>query len=205
MQFKQASYDQTTPFAEVVESSLSTAISQCWRNDDLPTFGSFVTIDSNPILIGCVTDIKHLSRDPSRIPTTYQMTDEELHREQPQIFALLITQFTIKIVGYRDNNAISFFLPPLPAGIHRFVSRLAPTDTDALFTDPQLFEALMRGDEQTNLDDLLLVIFRKLAARGPIAPSLLDHFYDLYRNYTKGDIARCRRFFARTAEPIQHQ
>lgn len=195
MQPNQPFYNRSLAFAEIIESSLSSAIGQCWTHNTIPTFGSFVAINGNPVLIGCVTDIRHLSRDPSRIPTTYQLSEEELHREQPQIFALLTTQFTIKIVGSTHGETVTFFLPPLPANIHHFISQIPVPTTNTLLTQPALFESLLRGESTPNHDELILAIFRQLAQQGPLPAALLDHFYDLYRNYTNGDMARCRFIF----------
>ena len=88
-------------FAEVIESSLDHYTAQCWEWKQFPTFGSLVSIQDKELqVLGLVTGIQTGSMDPSRTPFAYQKTEEELEREQPQIFAFLKTTFTVQACGY---------------------------------------------------------------------------------------------------------
>ncbi len=88
-------------FAEVIESSLDHYTAQCWNWKQFPTFGSLVSIQDKELhILGIVTNIQTGSMDPSRTPFAYQKTEEELEREQPQIFAFLKTTFSVQACGY---------------------------------------------------------------------------------------------------------
>src|SRR5689334_4954716 len=90
-----------TPFAEVIESSIDTALVQSWQWDVFPRFGSLVEIlHKEYSILGLVTGITTGSMDPVRYPFPYQKTEDELMAEQPQIFEFLKTTFKIQVVGY---------------------------------------------------------------------------------------------------------
>src|SRR6478609_5317855 len=94
-------------FAEVIESSLQGFTAQCWQWDNSPTFGSMVTIAGKKrTLFGLVHQMHTGSTDPVRYPFAYQKTEEELLREQPQIFAFLKTSFMCLIIGYQEGGKI---------------------------------------------------------------------------------------------------
>ena len=79
--------NKRTYFAEIVESSLTNWTAQSWDWDMFPAFGTLVVVPENKrSLFGIVYQINTGSLEPGRYPFTYQKTQEELLKEQPQIF-----------------------------------------------------------------------------------------------------------------------
>ncbi len=124
--------------AEVIETATTEFLAQCLEPDDLsfpimPPFGSWVkSIDEESgNLIYAV--VYHATTSP--IDTVHRaralgMSLQELREEQPQIFAMLKTEFRSAIVGYRSgdnprNGAVGGtlyqHLPPRPPQIHQAI------------------------------------------------------------------------------------
>lgn len=116
--------------AEVIESSSIEIAAQCCRLREPPPLGSLVrVVSAHGPLYAIVFQICTQSLDPSRVPTAYGKTEEELRREQPQIFELLRTQIRAFLVGYREGpQAIRQMLPPQPPRIHSFVYHCSPEE-----------------------------------------------------------------------------
>src|SRR5688500_18584413 len=109
-------------FAEVIESSLTGWLAQSWSWDTFPNFGSFVAIETkNRTVFGIVHQVQTGSMDPVRYPFPYQKTEEELLREQPQIFEFLKTTFSCITIGYQEKRIFSYLIAPEPPKIHSFV------------------------------------------------------------------------------------
>ncbi len=104
---KNTSLSPNKPFAEVIESSLHGWLAQSWQWDTFPSFGSIVTIQGKKRThFGIVHQIQTGSMDPVRYPFPYQKTEEELLKEQPQIFEFLKTTFSCLIIGYQEKGSI---------------------------------------------------------------------------------------------------
>lgn len=118
---------------EVIESSTMEFVAESRVLHGAPPFGSFVKVESYPVIYGITFNVCTQSIEPNRRPTAYGKTEEELHLEQPQIFELLRTEFHTLILGYRDEVGVSQCLPPHPPRIHSFVHYCA-ADEIAEFT-----------------------------------------------------------------------
>ena len=82
-------------FAEVIESSLTGWLAQSWAWDKFQESGAFVAIEGKKrTVFGIVHQVQTGSMDAVRYPFPYQKTEEELLKEQPQIFEFLKTTFT---------------------------------------------------------------------------------------------------------------
>lgn len=124
--------------AEVIETATTEFLAQCLEPDDLsfpimPPFGSWVksSDEESGNLIYAV--VYHATTSP--IDTVHRaralgLSLQELREEQPQIFAMLKTEFRSAIVGYRsgDNSrngavggTVYQHLPPRPPQIHQAV------------------------------------------------------------------------------------
>src|SRR3990167_10283866 len=106
-------------FAEIVQSSINQWKAICWNWNQIPEFGSIVSISQHHLeYLAIVSGIETGSGDPGRIPFPYQKTFEQLEREQPQIFELLQTTFDLVPLGYLENQEPFNLLPPRPPLIH---------------------------------------------------------------------------------------
>jgi hypothetical protein len=131
--------------AEVIETATTEFLAQCLEPEDLsfpvmPPFGSWVkSIDEeSDNLIYAV--VYHATTSP--IDTVHRaralgLSLQELREQQPQIFAMLKTEFRSAIVGYRaggnqKNGATAGtlyqHLPPRPPQIHQAVCACDPQE-----------------------------------------------------------------------------
>ncbi|NDJ19741.1 HAS-barrel domain-containing protein [Myxacorys almedinensis] len=125
--------------AEVIETATTEFLCQCLDPDDLsfpvmPPFGSWVkSIDEETGNV-IYAVVYHATTSP--IDTVHRaralgMSLQELREQQPQIFAMLKTEFRAAIVGYRSSptqkngssalEGVFQHLPPRPPQIHQAV------------------------------------------------------------------------------------
>ena len=185
---------ENKPFAEIIESSLSTFLAQSWQWDAFPEFGSLVQIQQNETVIyGCVTQIKTGSMDPMRYPFPYKKTEKELLAEQPQIFEFLKTTFTVQVIGYQEAKKMYYVLPSKPCKIHSFV-QLAPLSmVHSVFSSPDFLHLLFTtGNHELPVDELLLAIIRNLAVHRKLTSKLLEDFCQTFSLITGNDYRRLK-------------
>jgi hypothetical protein len=123
--------------AEVIETSSCEFLAQCLEPDDLsfpsmPPFGSWVrSIDeeSGNQIYAVVYSATTLPVDSVHRAVALGLSLQDLREEQPQIFAMLKTEFRAAIVGFEQpaetlsNGRVYQYLPPRPPQVHQAVYR----------------------------------------------------------------------------------
>ena len=151
---------------EVIESSTSSFTAQARELNGAPGFGTFVKTNTAPVAYGLVYDIRTQSADANRKPTAYGMTEQELRREQPQIFELLKTEFDAVIVGHAGERGPLQILPPQPPGIHSFCHACDEREVKALTAHGDFVRTIL-GGSQLPSDELIIASVRNAwAVRG---------------------------------------
>lgn len=147
--------------AEVVECGSIEITAQCYRLHDPPPLGSLVRVASgHRSVYAIVFQICTQSLDPNRVPTAYGKTEEELRREQPQIFELMRTQIRAFLVGYREElQAIRQVLPPQPPRIHSFVYHCSPEEVRE-FASSLDFLRILFAAARPPVDELIIAACR---------------------------------------------
>ena len=140
---------------EVVESGTKGFVARTRRVGEAPHFGSFVRAGAAAPVYGLVYEIITGSREPGRKPDAYDMSIEELRREQPQIFELLKTEFHVLTLGYLDSGKIRFALSPLPPPIHSFVYECTDEEKEALSSEDFFLRAII-SSPNVPVDDLII-------------------------------------------------
>jgi hypothetical protein len=127
--------------AEVIETTTCEFLAQCLEPDDLsfpsmPPFGSWVRSldeESGNQIYGVVYHVTTMPIDSVHRAVALGLSLEDLRSEQPQIFAMLKTEFRAAIVGFEQpksdrfvNGKIYQYLPPRPPQIHQAVYRCEP-------------------------------------------------------------------------------
>ncbi|MEM8611041.1 MAG: HAS-barrel domain-containing protein [Cyanobacteria bacterium P01_H01_bin.105] len=137
--------------AEVIETATTEFLAQCLEPEDLsfpamPPFGSWVKSfdeEANNQIYGVVYHATTSPIDSVHRARALGMSLEDLRQQQPQIFAMLKTEFRVAIVGFQtvpSANRKEFdgrcyqHLPPRPPQVHQAVYRCA-TDEVIEFTD----------------------------------------------------------------------
>jgi hypothetical protein len=142
-----ASIRSSPHFAEVVETSTTEFLAQCLEPEDLgfavmPPFGSWVRSkdeESGNTIYAVVYHATTAPIDSVHRARALGMSLEDLREQQPQIFAMLKTEFRSAIVGYelpdkKSYNRIFQHLPPRPPQIHQGV-HFCTTDEVIEFTE----------------------------------------------------------------------
>ena len=196
----------TKHFAEVIESSLLSWLAQSWEWSTFPVFGSLVTVEhKNITLFGIVHQIQTGSMDPVRYPFPYQKTEDELLREQPQIFEFLKTTFSCLIIGYKEKGKIFYQCAPEPPKIHSFVGPATTELSKEFFSNDQYLHVLFGLTSQiTNIDELLLALIKTMRALHCLNLQKIESFTNTFSLLTGNDYRRLKLFLQR-AQPLFEQ
>jgi hypothetical protein len=125
--------------AEVIETATTEFLAQCLEPENLsfpvmPPFGSWVKAideESGNLIYAVVYHATTGPIDSVHRARALGLTMTELREQQPQVFAMLKTEFRAAIVGYRPGGVnkdlfstlIYQHLPPRPPQIHQAVYR----------------------------------------------------------------------------------
>ncbi|WP_138506347.1 HAS-barrel domain-containing protein [Nostoc sp. PA-18-2419] len=128
-------------FAEVIETTSTEFLAQCLEPEDLsfpsmPPFGSWVCgvdEESGNTVYAVVYYATTMPIDSVHRARALGLSLQDLREEQPQIFAMLRTEFRAAIVGFElspqnpsYNRRVYQYLPPRPPQIHQAVYRCEP-------------------------------------------------------------------------------
>jgi hypothetical protein len=186
-------------FAEVIESSLDSWLVQSWEWDNFPAFGSLVIIENNhSLLFGIVHEVKTGSMDPNRYPFAYQKTEEELRREQPQIFEFLKTTFSCITLGYKENGKLYYHKAPKPPKIHAFVRQASKEELQEFLSDERYLHSLFSSSGTIlNIDELLLALLRTIEKAELLSDKKITMFIEQFSLLTGNDYRRLKLFMQR--------
>ncbi len=192
-----------TPFAEIIESSLSTWRAQCWDWDIIPHHGSIVSVTSGSRTIyGLVHAMTTGSHDNQRTVYAYKKTEEQLKQEHPHIFEFLTSTFTCITLGYKEGSSIRYQIAPTPAKIHAFVSVPTQDELRSFFSQEQYLHTLFaHADQIHSLDDLLLALLEQLVHTQILNQSNFKRFIQTFSLLTANDYRRLKLFLQR-AQPV---
>ena len=184
--------------AEVVESSLTRFKSQCWDKDVVPFYGALMVSEKESTkLFGIVQSIFTLSDDPSRHIVAYQKTEEELLRDQPQIFSFIKTFFYTLVVGYEEDGDIFYTFPSQPLGLHSFVRKATPDEYKNFFNKHDYLHVLFgQASLIDSIDELLLAVIQNFK-RNNVFEEVIDLFVDQYSLLNSADYRRVKQFLER--------
>ena len=186
-------------FAEVISSSLQGFVSQSWKWNQFPPFGSLVTAHTKTRdLFGIVHQIQTGSMDSSRSPFPYKKTEEELLREQPQIFEFLKTTFSTLTIGYQEKGKLHSFLSPEPPTIHSLVNATDPIICKNLLNAGTYLPLLFGSSQEIfNIDELLLAILQQKTNLKILSQESLQTFINTFSLLTGNDYRRLKLFLQR--------
>ena len=108
---------------EVVESTSTSFIAQCYQLDGAPGLGALVRTDSPDIygVVGSVTTEPLDSARPVLARGEDADTEEDVIRDNPQLARLLTSRFQVLIAGHIEDGITHQYLPPRPPRVHSFV------------------------------------------------------------------------------------
>ncbi|MEN9233342.1 MAG: HAS-barrel domain-containing protein [Gloeomargarita sp. DG02_1_bins_92] len=157
--------------AEVVETSTSEFCAQCLEPPVLdfpvmPPFGCWVRSEDSETgnqIYGIVYHVSSSPIDQVHRTRALGLSLPELREQQPQIFAMLKTEFRAVIVGFQPANRRSYYqyLPPRPPQIHQAVYQCSQTEIIA-FTEQLDFLRTLTQWTAAPVDGLLGAVLRHL-------------------------------------------
>jgi hypothetical protein len=113
---------------------------------DPPPAQAGLGIGLPPAVYALVYGANTASLEPSRRPSALGFADEdEMRRQQPQIFELLRTEFSGLLIAYAEggDTPLRRHLPPLPPRIHSRVYPCSPEETRLLTEDLSFLRGLL--------------------------------------------------------------
>jgi hypothetical protein len=160
--------------AEVIETSTTEFLAQCLEPEDLsfpsmPPFGCWVqSVDeeSGNQIYAVVYHVTTMPIDSVHRAMALGLSLQTLREEQPQIFAMLKTEFRAAIIGFVQptanvgyNQRIYQYLPPRPPQIHQAVYRCEP-EAIVKFTEEFDFLRTLLFINGAPVDSLVAAVIR---------------------------------------------
>lgn len=159
--------------AEVIETSTSEFLAQCLEPENLayatmPPFGSWVRSVDEETGNQIYAVVYHSTTAP--IDSVHRaralgLSLEELREQQPQIFAMLRTEFRAAIVGFRPvregrrDSTVYQYLPPRPPQVHQAVLT-CDTDEVVEFSEQLFFLRSLLQIPGAPVDSLTAAVIR---------------------------------------------
>jgi hypothetical protein len=140
--------------AEVIETSTAEFLAQCLESDMLsfppmPPFGSWVKAmeeEAENQIYGVVYHASTSPIDSVHRARALGLSLEDLRDQQPQIFAMLKTEFRVAIAGFKPHNSATIYqhLPPRPPQLHQAVYRCEPAEVVEFTTQLDFLRSLLQ-------------------------------------------------------------
>jgi len=150
---------------EVVESTSTSFVAQCYQLDGAPPLGGLVRTDS-PDIYGVVSRIITEPLDSAR-PVLARgeeaSSEEEILLSNPQLVRLLTSRMEVVIAGHRQGETLRQYLPPLPPKVHSFVYACNPQEI-AHFTRSLDLLHLLLNSGAPHADEIVGACLRQTAA-----------------------------------------
>ncbi|MGF1566889.1 MAG: HAS-barrel domain-containing protein [Nodosilinea sp.] len=165
---------QPSHIAEVIETSTTEFLAQCLEPEQLnfsamPPFGSWVTAqdeESGNQIYGVVYHATTSPIDSVHRARALGLSLADLREQQPQIFAMLKTEFQVAIVGFRAPNLAGYpdgpifqHLPPRPPQVHQAICQ-CEADQVIEFTQQLDFLRTLLALGQAPVDGLVAAVIR---------------------------------------------
>lgn len=159
---------QPNHIAEVIETATTEFLAQCLEPEDLsfpamPPFGSWVQAsdeNSGNQIYGVVYHATTSPIDSVHRARALGLSLEDLRQQQPQIFAMLKTEFRVAIVGFRAPDGQFYqHLPPRPPQVHQAVYR-CKTEEVVAFTEQLDFLRILLDTRNAPVDGLVAAVIR---------------------------------------------
>ena len=152
---------------EVIETSTTDFVAQCYELYQSPSLGSLVKTTDLPVeLYGIVYNATTTSLEPGRRPIARgkdEASEEEIYKSSPQLLQLLRSEFSALVVGYRDEVKLYHYLPPRPARIHSFVYQCTPDEVREFSQSLDFLNILINAHLPVPTDELIAACIRQMS------------------------------------------
>ncbi len=149
---------------EVVESTSTSFVAQCYQLEGAPALGGLVRTDSPDIygVVGSVTTEPLDSARPVLARGEDADTEEDVIRDNPQLARLLTSRFEVYIAGHVEGGVTYQYLPPRPPRVHSFVYACDPEEVSHFTSSLDLLRLLLNSGA-SHSDEIVGACIRQAA------------------------------------------
>jgi hypothetical protein len=152
---------------EVIEACTTDFTAQCYELYSSPPLGGLVKTRENDIeLFGAVYNVLTAGIEPGRRPIARgkdDLTEEAIYRTNPQLLKLLKSEFSVLVIGYRQNGRVFQYLPPRPAHIHSPVFACSPEEIKTFSQSMDFLNILLKSRLEIPAEQLVSAVLRQMA------------------------------------------
>ena len=156
--------DLENKIAEVIESSSSEYLAQCYDLNQAPPLGAMVkTKQDMDEVYGVVYSTETHSIDMGRRAIARGrdlQTSEEIFQSNPQLTKLFVTDFQVLVIGYRQGDNYYQYLPPKPAPIHNFLYTCQPEEVKAFTGSLDFLIIIANARISISVDEVIAACLR---------------------------------------------
>jgi hypothetical protein len=156
---------------EVVEADTSGFTGECYELYALPPLGGLVRTRAADVEIYAVVALcATTGLEPGRRPVArghHAAAEADILKENPQIAALMRSEFTAIVIGHRSEGRLSRYLPPDPARIHSFVYECTDAELTEFGQSFGFLPRLLGNQGPVASDELVSACLRQMARVQP--------------------------------------
>ncbi len=185
---------------EVVESTSTSFVAQCYQLEGAPALGGLVRTDAPDIygVVGVVTTEPLDSARPVLARGEDAGSEEDVMRDNPQLARLLTSRFEVFIAGHVEDGITHQYLPPRPPKVHSFVYACDPEEV-ALFTGQLDLLRLLLNSGANHSDEIVGACIRQAAPSHDHPDEFLTHACRTLAVELSADVARLNSILRRVA------
>jgi hypothetical protein len=191
--------NKETRLGEVVETSTTGFVAQCYQLYGAPPLGALVKSGGQYPAYGVVHQVTTQGIDPTRRPVARgqdEANEEDVYRSNPQLIHLLRTDFQAVIVGHSTNENFRYHLPPTPPPIYAFV-HLCSNDDVLKFTDNPTFLRPLATSNIVALEEVVAACLRYVASMHEDTEKFLTGAGNQLAGFFPGDFRRVETILQR--------
>ena len=185
---------------EVVESTSTSFVAQCYQLEGAPALGGLVRTDSPDIygVVGSVTTEPLDSARPVLARGEDADSEEDVIRDNPQLARLLTSRFEVFIAGHVEDDVIRQYLPPRPPRVHSFVYSCSPEEVSSFTVRLDLLRLLLNSGAP-HADEIVGACIRQAASSHGQPADFLAEACRALAVELAGDVARLSSILRRIA------
>ncbi|MCH8298369.1 MAG: hypothetical protein IH873_09895 [Chloroflexi bacterium] len=185
---------------EVVESTSTSFVAQCYQLEGAPALGGLVRTDSPDIygVVGRVTTEPLDSARPVLARGEDAESEEDVIRDNPQLARLLTSRFEVFIAGHVEDGVTRQYLPPRPPRVHSFVYACSPEEVSQFTARLDLLRLLLNSGAP-HADEIVGACIRQAAPSHAQPADFLAHACRTLAVELSADVARLNSILRRVA------
>ena len=185
---------------EVVESTSTSFVAQCYQLEGAPALGGLVRTDSPDIygVVGRVTTEPLDSARPVLARGEDARSEADVIRDNPQLARLLTSRFEVFIAGYVEDGVIRQYLPPQPPRVHSFIYECSPEEVSRFTARLDLLRLLLNSGA-AHADEIVGACIRQAAPSDGQPADFLARACRTMAVELSGDVARLNSILRRIA------